>query len=165
MSEVDVIAPVPEDAGNITLESGTVLVLQPLKARQFFKLLRIVTHGAAPILPSLSFDQGDSVEQWTQKFLAVIFMAIPESEQETLEFVASMVKPYGLIEGRKLGKDDTERNDELWDSLEKDLSNPELEDLFTIIEAIVKAEAEDLKALGKRLMGMFEMAKKTGQVK
>ena len=165
MTDVDVLVPVPEDEGKLTLSTGTVLVLQPLKARQFFKLLRIVTHGAAPLLPTITIGPDDTTEEWVQRFLAIIFMAIPESEQETLEFIASMIKPYGLIEGRKLNKQDQERNDELWDSIEKDLGNPELEDLFTIIEAIVKAEAEDLKALGKRLMKLLDLAKKTGQLK
>lgn len=165
MSDIDVIEPVPADDGFVTLTTGTVLVLQPLKARQFFKLLKIVTRGAGPILPSLQFSSDDTTEQWVQKFLAVIMMAIPESEQETLEFIASMVKPAGLIEGRALNKQDKERNDELWDAVERDLGNPELEDLLTVIEAIVNAEGEDLKALGKRLMSMFELAKKTGQLK
>lgn len=169
MSDVDVIAPVPEDDGTITLSTGTELILQPLKARQFFKLLRIITHGAAPILPSLQFDPDATTEEWVQKFLAVVMMAIPESEQETLEFIASMIKPAGLIEakGRKgqLSKKDQELNDALWDQVEVDLGNPELEDLFTIIEAIVRNEAEDLKALGKRLMALFDLAKKTGQLK
>jgi len=163
MSEIDTLVPVPED-GKITLSTGTVLVLQPLKARQFFKLLRIVTHGAAPVLPTLQFNADDSTEEWVQKFLAVVLMALPESDQETLEFIASMVKPDGLIEGRKLNKADEQRNDALWDAVEKDLNNPELEDLLTIIEAIVRNEAEDLKALGKRLMSMLELAKKTGQL-
>lgn len=168
MSDVDVIAPVPADSGSITLSTGTELVLQPLKARQFFKLLRIITHGAAPILPTLKFDSGDSTEDWVQKFLAVVLMAIPESEQETLEFIASMIKPAGLIEakGRRadLSKKDRELNDALWDRVEVDLGNPDLEDLFTIIEAIVRNEGEDLKALGKRLMSLFDLAKKTGQL-
>lgn len=164
MADVDVIQPVPEDSRQITLSSGTVLLLQDLKARQFFKLLRIITHGAAPILPSLKLSADTAVEEWSQQFLAVIMMAIPESEQETIEFIASMIKPAGLIEGRALTRADKERNDELWEAVERDLGNPELDDLVTIIEAIVKNEGEDLKALGKRLMGMFQLASKTGQL-
>jgi hypothetical protein len=127
--------------------------------------LKIITRGAAPIIPNLKVDGDTTAEEWTQQFLAVVMLAIPESEQETIEFIASMIKPAGLIEGRALNKADKERNDALWDAVEKDLGNPELEDLVTIIEAIVKNEAEDLKALGKRLMGMFELARKTGQLK
>lgn len=169
MSDIDVIQPVPENSRAITLASGTELILQDLKARQFFKLLRIVTHGAAPILPSLRMNADASVEEWTQQFLAVVMMAIPESEQETIEFIASMIKPAGLIEAppsrRKLSDEEKKINDALWDAVERDLANPELEDLVTIIEAIVRNEGDDLRALGKRLMGMFQLASKTGQIK
>lgn len=168
MSDVDVIQPVPENSREITLVSGTELVLQDLRARQFFKLLRIITHGAAPLLPSLNLSGDTTPEEWTQQFLAIIMMAIPESEQETIEFIASMIKPAGLVElgplKRKLSEEEKKINDNLWDAVERDLSNPELEDLVTIIEAIVKNEAEDLKALGKRLQGMFKLAAKTGQL-
>jgi hypothetical protein len=165
MSDIDVIEPVPVDSRRVVLSTGTVLVLQELKARQFFKLLKIVTRGAAPIIPNLKVTSDSTVEEWTQQFLAVVMLALPESEQETLEFIASMIKPEGLIEGRALNKADKERNDALWDAVERDLGNPELDDLVTIIEAIIKNEGEDLKALGKRLMGMFQLATKTGQLK
>lgn len=168
MSETDVLSPTPEDYTQVVLKSGVELVLQPLKARQFFKLLRVITHGAAPILPTLLDGSAEaSTEEWVQKFLAVVFMAIPESDQEALEFIASMVKPAGLIEKgakKKLSADEEKINDALWDAVEKDLNNPELEDLLSIIEAIIRNEAEDLKALGKRLRGMMEMARKTGQL-
>lgn len=169
MSDVDVIQPVPENSREITLTSGTELVLQDLRARQFFKLLRIVTHGAAPLLPSLNLSSETTAEEWTQQFLAIIMMAIPESEQETIEFIASMIKPAGLIETgpgkRILSKEEKDINDSLWDAVERDLSNPELDDLVTIIEAIIKNEGDDLRALGKRLQGMFKLATKTGQLK
>lgn len=172
MSDTNVLSPTPDDNPTITLSSGVELILQPLKARQFFKLLRVITHGAAPILPTLLDGASESTtEEWVQKFLAVVFMALPESDQEALEFIASMVKPAGLIEKkgpgakkRKLTDDEEKINDQLWEAVEVELNNPEMEDLVTIIEAIVKNEAEDLKALGKRLKGMLEMARKTGQI-
>jgi hypothetical protein len=169
MSDIDVIEPVPVDSRRVVLSTGTVLILQELRARQFFKLLKIITRGAAPVIPNLQVDGNSSVEEWTQQFLAVVMLAIPESEQETLEFIASMIKPEGLIETspfrRKLSEEEKKINDALWDAIEVDLSNPNLDDLVTIIEAIVKNEGEDLKALGKRLMGMFQLAAKTGQLK
>src|SRR6188508_431785 len=136
MSDVNVISPSPEENTVVTLSTGVDLVIQPLRARQFFKLLRVITHGAAPILPTLLDGSADSTtEEWVQKFLAVVFMAIPESDQEALEFIASMVKPAGLIESKrkKLTKDEEKINDDLWDAVEKDLNNPELEDLLTIV--------------------------------
>ena len=78
-----------------------------------------------------------------------------------------MVKPVGLVDrrgGAKLNKQDNERNTELWTRVITDLDNPELDDLVTVIEAVVRREADDLVALGKRLGAMFRLAEKTGQI-
>ena len=42
---------------------------------------------------------------------------------------------------------------------ERPLDNPELEDLVDLIEAIVRREAKDIMALGKRLAAMLKLAK------
>lgn len=159
MSDVEVILGEEQLIG---LASGTKVILGRLKARQFFKLLRIVTHGAAPILPNLQFNS--SLDEFTQQLLTMVLFSIPDAEDEVIEFVASMVKPIGLREGRSLNKQDREFNNDLWSKLSEELYNPELEDLMTIVEAIVRNESEDLQALGKRLAGLFKMAQKMGQV-
>ncbi len=162
--ELDALDPVPEQ---VKLASGTVVALEDLKARQFFKLLRILTRGAMPVLQDLSIfkiDGDTSVEEFTTRLMTLLLLAVPEAENETIEFVTAMVKPVGLIEGRKLNKQDTERNNELWYKVVSELDNPELDDLVTIIEAIVRREAADIQALGKRLSAMFKLAQKTGQL-
>lgn len=163
-TELDALDPVPEQ---VKLQSGTVVLLEDLKARQFFKLLRILTRGAVPVLSDLSLfkvNSDTSAEEFTTRLLTLLLLAVPEAEDETIEFVLAMVKPLGLIEGRKLNKQDTERNNELWAKLISELDNPELDDLVSIIEAVVQREAADIQALGKRLMGMLRLAQKTGQV-
>lgn len=164
MSELDALDPVPEQ---VKLVSGTTVVLEDLRARQFFKLLRIITHGALPVLQDMSLLQlnpnSDPVE-FGGRLLSLLVLSIPDTEDETIQFVRSMCKPYGLIEGRQLNKADSERNNVLWANLDAELENPELDDLVTIIEAVVKREAQDIQALGKRLMAMFKLAQKTGQL-
>lgn len=163
-TEIDALDPVPEQ---VTLQSGTVVVLEPLKARQFFRLLRIVTHGAMPVLSDLSLlklDPDMDTQEFATKLLTLMALSIPDAEDETIDFVKSMCKPFGAIEGRKLNKQDAERNAELWGRLDIELDNPELDDLLTIVEAIVKREAGDIQALGKRLAAMFNLAEKTGQL-
>lgn len=163
--ELDALDPVP---GQVKLSSGTVVVLEDLKARQFFKLLRIVTHGALPVMQDMSIfkmDPDADTAEFTGRLLSLMLLSIPDAEDETLEFVRSMCKPYGLIEGRKLNNQDTERNNALWASLDQELFNPELDDLVDIIEAVVRREAKDIQALGKRLGAMLNLAEKTGQLK
>lgn len=160
-SDVEVIV---DEGDAVTLSSGTEVTIQPLKARQFFKLLRIITHGAGGMLLNVKFSAEDSPEEFGAKLLALVGFAIPDAEDEVIDFLLAMVKPAGEKSGRKLTKDEINTNKELSDQLFQELYNPELEDLVTLVEAIVQREAADLQALGKRLMAMFDLAKKTGQV-
>jgi hypothetical protein len=159
--DVEVIV---DDGDTVELSTGTKLLIQPLKARQFFKLLRIITHGAGGMLLNVKFSGEDSPEEFGAKLLALVGFAIPDAEEEVIDFLFAMTKPAGVKEGRKLSAAEKAANSELEEALYEELNNPELEDLVTLIEAIVKRESGDLQALGKRLMAMFELAKKTGQV-
>ena len=160
-TDADVIV---DEGQHVTLESGTQLILQPLKSRQFFKLLRIITHGAGGMLLNVKFSADDNPEEFGGKLMALIGFAIPDAEDEVMDFILSMVKPAKEKSGRSLTKTDLAENKRLLENLIEELDNPELGDLITILEAIVKRESSDLQALGKRLMQMFDLAKKTGQV-
>jgi hypothetical protein len=159
MAELDALNP---QTTVVKLESGFPVELERLKARQFFKLLRIVTSGA--FSHNLSGFGDLSQAEFMSRFVTLVLLSIPEAEDETIEFVKSMCKPEGLIERRNLNKQDQGRNEELWAQFDENLDNPELDDLVTIIEAVVKQEAEDIQALGKRLAAMFNLAERTGQL-
>jgi hypothetical protein len=153
-----------DDGDLVELSMGIKVRIQPLKARQFFKLLRIVTHGAGGMLLNVKFSGEDTPEEFGAKLLALVGFAIPDAEEEVIDFILAMVEADGIKSGRTLSKEEKAINKELSDALFEELYNPELEDMVTLIEAIVKREATDLQALGKRLMQMFDLAKKTGQV-
>lgn len=160
-TDVEVIV----DEGDVlTLESGTKVVLVPLKSRQFFKMLRIITHGAGGMLLNFKFSSDDSPEEFGAKLVALLGFAIPDAEDEVFDFLRSMVKPAGEKSGLSLTKSQQAENRRLQDELQVELYNPELGDTLTLLEGIIKREAEDLQALGKRLMQMFDLAKKTGQI-
>ncbi len=164
MAELDALDPVPEQ---VTLESGFVIELERLKARQFFKLLRIVTgSGALSQLANagLFSMEGQTEADFTAQFVTVVLMSIPEAEDETIDFIRAMARPSGLRTGRKLNKQDEDHNLRLFLEFDQELNNPELDDLISIIEAIVRREASDIQALGKRLAAMLKMAEKTGQI-
>lgn len=162
-NEIDKLDPVPD---TVTLRSGLVVQLESLRARQFFKLLRIITHGALPgMRESGLFDMdGLDSDEFMGRLLSVTLLSIPDAEDETIEFVRSLCYPAGLIERKGLNKQDIERNQTLWEGLDAELENPDLDDLITILEAVVKRESEDIQALGKRLASMFKLAEKTGQI-
>jgi hypothetical protein len=161
-NEIDKLDPIPE---TVTLKSGLQVQLESLKARQFFKLLRIVTHGALPKMGNglLDFDDLDT-DEFLGRLLSVTLLSIPDAEDETIDFIKAMIYPVGLIQRKGLNKQDAERNTLLWEAVDLEMDNPELDDIVTIIEAVVKREAADIQALGKRLASMMTLAQKTGQL-
>lgn len=153
------------DEGDVVeLTTGFKVRVLPLKSRQFLKLLRIITHGAGGLLMNLNFSGDDSPEAFGAKLLALVGYAVPDAEEEVIEFLLSITEAYGTKQGRKLTRDEKLANQQLAEELLDELDNPELEDLVTLVETIVSREAEDLQALGKRLMAMFDLARKTGQI-
>lgn len=146
--EIDVLDPPPD---TVTLENGMILRIKPLKARQFFKLLRIITHGGAQMLTRLQWTSLEDPDAFATQLVAVIVFAIPEAEQETIDFIISMIE--------------FPEDEKLHGAIFAEISEPEIEDLFTIIENIVQREKGDLVALGKRLAKLWKVADKTGQIR
>ena len=104
-------------------------------------------------------------EAFGQNLLAMTLMAIPEAEQQFIEFLQSMCTPPGLHEAqrrRRLTKQQAEDNQAAITEMVEELNNPELGDLMDLAEAIVRQEAPEIQALGKRVASLLELAKKTG---
>jgi hypothetical protein len=145
------------------LSDGTVVKLLDLKARQFFKLLKILTHGPAVNLMaaqgsgSLLSGTGEEV---LGRLVGFIGVSIPDAFDEVIEFLYDMVEPTGLG-GTKQSKAE---DDAKVRNLAKVMSNPELEDILDLVEAIVRRESEDLAALGKKVGKLLNLAQKTGQL-
>lgn len=147
-TETDVL--LPQDPPQVKLSSGMSVEIKPLKARQFFALLRILTRGAGAVLPNLAATMLDSPERIVTQLSAVLLFAIPEAPDATFEFLREMVViPTDPIES---------------DSVKVLLADPEMEDVVAIVETIIEAERDDLVSLGKRLMSAFKVAEKTGQL-
>lgn len=158
--ELAVLDPIPE---TYALTTGLEVKVVDLKTRQFFRLLRILTSGSGSRLATLDLNPNQGFESFAMKLAATILLAIPEAEQEAIDFLISMVEPVGLKEGRKLSPEDRLHNQDLYIQLGEELAaNPELEDTLGLIELIVRREAKDIQALGKKVVTMFESAKKMG---
>lgn len=163
-SELDRIDPEPV---TVTLSTGYVVLIQRLKTRQFFRLLKVLTRGVGPAVVQSGLDFGKDPEAFGQSLLAMTLMAIPEAEQQFIEFLTSMCSPVGMHEasGRaRLSKQQTEDNQAAIADMLEELNNPELEDLLDLAEAIVAREAPEIQALGKRVASLLELARKTGQL-
>jgi hypothetical protein len=149
-SEVDALDP---ESDIIQLESGDRVVIQRLRTRQMFRLLKILTHGAGPALNNLNV--GADTAEFITQLIAVTVMAIPNAEDETIDFVLSMVDSADTIDPPRT-KADRARNEELRDNLAANLLNPSLDDLLSIIEIVIRKEAPEIAALGKRLGALLQ---------
>jgi hypothetical protein len=112
------------------------------------RLMKILTRGGGAALQDIDFTGGQ--DEAAVALLGAVIFSIPEAEDETIEFVKSMVSPVGLIADPR-SKPEHEVNDGLWESLNERFENPELDDLVTVLEVVIKTEAPHLIALGKRL--------------
>lgn len=163
-SELDRLDPQPEE---MTLACGIEVHVLPLRMRQMFKMMKIITHGAGQALQNAGLDFSEDPAVFMQKLAGIVLFSIPDAEQETIEFIQSMVEPAGLVEKmpRDLSKQDRERNIELWTALNQELWNPDPGDTIDLVENIVSREAKDIQALGKKVGRLIQLASKTGQLK
>lgn len=149
----------PDPTGPITLMSGQVVEVVPLKLRETMKLLKIVTRGAGAVLEQLmgDLDLNDPVA-FAQTLGALIIMSIPEAEDEVIDFVRCMVVPVNMA-----SLPQPEKIEQL-NILAGDMSNPELEDVISIVERVIRRESEDIRNLGKRISVAFNLSKKVGEI-
>jgi len=159
-SEIDLLTSEPQ---TLTLVSGTEVRVLRLKTRQLMKLMRILTTGAGSALANVQLGDDSTPEQITTQLLAMLAFSIPEAEDETIDFIWSMVEPAKLITDPK-SKPEHEVNEGLMENLRAEMTNPELDDLMTVIEAVVTIEGPHLASLGKRLGALFTMAQKVSAV-
>lgn len=163
-SELDRLDPQP---ATLKLSTGFELELLRMRTRQFFRLLRVLTHGAGPALMQSGLDFSAEGSEFASRLLVLVVMSVPDAESEAVQFLASMCRPAGLAErpGGQLTKKEAEANKALFDQFAEELHNPDLTDTIDLIEAIVIREAPELQALGKKLQRVLSLFQKTGQDK
>jgi hypothetical protein len=163
-SELDRIDPQPETC---KLSTGLEVDVVRMRTRQFFRLLRVLTHGAGPALTQSGLDFAAGGEEFGQKLLMLVVMSIPDAEQEAMGFLASMCRPTGIVDkpASQLTKQESEGNQALWARYNEDMHNPDLDDTLDLIEVIIRREAPELQALGKKLQRTFKIFQATGQDK
>lgn len=163
-NELDRLDPQPQ---LVKLTTGLQVEIVRMRTRQFFRLLRVLTHGAGPAMMRAGLDFKAGAEQFTAQLLTLVVMSIPDAEQEAIAFLQSMCKPHGTVDkpDSQLTNAERKANEDLYEQFNTDLFNPELDDTIDLIEVIVKTEAPELQALGKKLQKMLELFRKTGQDK
>jgi hypothetical protein len=163
-SELDRIDPEPVLC---EFSTGFTVEVVRMRTRQFFRLLRVLTHGAGPAMMQAGLNFEAAGPEFVTQLLTLVVMSIPDAESEAIAFMSSMCKPAGVVErpGGKLTKQEEEANKALWERYGTELHNPDLTDTIDLIELIVRQEAPELQALGKKLERTFTLFRKTGQDK
>ena len=145
----------------IPLSTGLEVEIQRLKMRQLMRAARIITHGAGDAITALNLD---SVDDFAESILPVILLAIPDAEQEAIDFIISMVQPVGFQQNPRTDAD-RKRNAALYSPMIDVLANPEIDDVFTIFEKVFEQERPYLESLGKRLSALVSMETKVAERK
>jgi hypothetical protein len=163
-SELDRLDPQPVV---VKLSTGFEVEVVRMRTRQFFRLLRVLTHGAGPAVMQNGLDFSAEGGEFASRLLVLVVMSIPDAESEAVQFLASMCRPAGLAEadGKPLSKAQEAANKELYAQFGEELHNPELADTLDLVEVIVNQEAPELQALGKKLQATLSLFRKTGQDK
>lgn len=165
-SELDRLSPGVQEH---VLTTGFPVEIVRMKTRQFFRLLKILTHGAGPRMIEQGLDFSADPSAFAARFAALVAMSIPDAESETIDFLRSMCQPAGLAGGTggkqpsQMSRQETENDAKLWEEFQRELFNPDIEDTVDLVEVIVRREAADVQALGKKLMSLLELAGKLGQ--
>lgn len=153
----------------LTLECGIEVKILPLRTRQLFKLLRIITHGAGMRLMQSGINFKDDPEEFLAKLISLVLFSLPDADQEAVDFIQAIAEPADLLGTDKAPRDMTEaeraHNVAAWTELNLELWNPNPLDTITIVEHVLMRESKDLQALGKRIRQFLVLAQKTGQLK
>lgn len=151
-TEIDAIDPVSDV---YVMDDGFEIRVLPLRTRQLLKLLRILTRGAAPLFEDFSgaLLEGDP-DEISGRLIGLMVFAIPEAEDETMEFLRSMVEPVSLASG--LSKQSREKNNAAQAEVDERMDNPGLTDVFGLVRMIISRESGELAALGKQIAAMLE---------
>ena len=163
-SELDRLDPQPVLCEFTT---GFTVEVVRMRTRQFFRLLRILTHGAGPAMMQAGLDFNAGGQQFVTQLLTLVVMSIPDAESEAIAFMSSMCKPAGIVDKpeSQLTKQESASNKALFEQFGQEMHNPDLEDTIDLIELIIRQEAPELQALGKKLQKTFTLFQRTGQDK
>ena len=94
-SELDRLDPQPVLC---KMSTGFELEIVRMRTRQFFRLLRVLTHGAGPALMQTGLDFKADGAEFASKLLVLVVMSIPDAESEAIQFLTSMCRPAGVTQ-------------------------------------------------------------------
>lgn len=129
--EVDLEAILPNEQ-TVVLD-GIECRVRHLKAREFFQLMGVVTSTLGPEAGTLFSQMGDAdKEEFSGHLLGVVVATVPHAIDPLLRVLANLVEP---LDG------------ELEHDVREYMKNPEVEDLFPIVDAVIENEKDNIWSL------------------
>lgn len=160
-SEVDTLVSEPK---RLTLTNGAVVEVSRIKIRQLFKLLKVLSSGDTLGVISLYGDVSN--EEFSKTLVFAMLTAIPEAEEESIDFIRSLVAPVvPHPEGSRLTSAQIADNAEAMAKFSQAMENPDLDDFVDILIPVVQTEAPHIKALAKKLGALLEAQQKSLEAK
>lgn len=150
--DVERLLPNPNDP--FTLADGTRVTARHLKLREFLSMIKIVTRGASMAMGTVPLNVNDA--NFQQSLIMLFIFAIPEAPDESAEFVRQIIDPAPPEGGWKSPEEEVAVSAHL-DEL---MLNPDLDDLISVIETVIRKEGPDIRRLGKRLTDAMTLAQK-----
>lgn len=152
-NELERLVPTPGEP--IELDDGTLVKIRPLKLKELFAALKIITRGSAMSMGSMGFNAlQNSGDQFADTLIALLINAFPEADVEVAEFlrvVVDPVAPKGKWEDAEAELAAEQHLDNLL------LENPDIGDAIAIISAVIYAESRDIQRLGKKIQNAVRM--------
>jgi hypothetical protein len=152
------------DPSVITLSDGQRYRVERLKTRGMLRLLKVLTGGAQDVLMQTKFSADMDPQEFAGIFIGSLLFSLPEQENETVDFIKGMVLPYHFID-RPVTVAEKESNRDAILALEDLLDDPEPEDTIAILTAVFTIEAPNILSLGKRVMALLEVQRKSQTAK
>lgn len=155
--EADVLS--DESDNIITLSTGHEIRIERVRTRQMLRFIRIFTRGAGAFLGDINFSTKDQEALFSQ-ILAALVYAIPEAEDETIDFLFSLVSPVGAATpNASWTKKDREEREAAIARFHEEVGGDFLfEDTISIVSAFLKRELPNLRSLGNQLAALLPKA-------
>ncbi len=153
VEELEIIQSDPTEP--FALSNGVQVVVQRIRVRETLILLKILTRGAGDVLAQMRFNLNMDPDEFVGIFLGSVLFSIPESEDETVEFLNRIVKPKHYID-KPTTPQELEANATMTMQIAETLDNPELDDFVEIMERLIRIEGPHILALGKRIAALLQ---------
>ncbi len=148
------------DPSRIVLSNGAPYIVERLRTRGLLRLMKVFTAGAADVLGQVKFSLDMDPEEFAGIFIGSVLFSLPEQEDEAIDFIKKSVRPVKFISNPATPQEREANANEMAKMLSL-LDDPEAEDTFTILEALITIEAPNILSLGKRLSALLAVQRKS----